>query len=145
MSTQNPFAVPETFGDIASDVGSGRTYGGIRRLPYFGYSVANSLISNVLSFAVAAGGIAEAALGIAILSFVVTIFVGVKRLENLGYSGWWILGLLVPLLNILVAMRMLAAPEGYADHKTLDGPAKAIIGVIIGLIVLVIGIFVVAV
>ena len=144
MSSQNPFAVPETFGETAVEVGSGKVYGGIGRLAYFGYSVLNSFVTNAISFAVGAAGIAEAVIVIALLSLVASVIIAVQRLKNLGYSGWWVLGLIVPILNILVAIRLLAAPAGYADHKTLDGPGKIIVGIIIGLFLLVIGIFVIA-
>ena len=86
-------------------------------------------------------GIAEAVILVAVINFVITILISVKRLKNLGHSGWWVLGLFVPILNIVVSVRMLAAPEGYADHKTLDGPGKVIIGVLIGMFVMVIGMF----
>jgi uncharacterized membrane protein YhaH (DUF805 family) len=139
MSSQNPFAVPEVFGDSTFVAASPRNYGGIRRLPYFGYTFANGFVSKILSVAAGAAGIAEAAILIALISLVLTILISVKRLKNLGHSGWWVLGLIVPILNIVVSLRMLAAPEGYADHKTLDGPGKVIIGVLIGMFVMVIG------
>ena len=44
----------------------------------------------------------------------------------------------VPLLNIIVAVRCVAAPEGYADHKTLDTTGKIIVGIVIALIALLI-------
>ena len=44
----------------------------------------------------------------------------------------------VPILNILVGVRALCCPEGYAHHKTLDTPAKVLIGIFIGLLVLVV-------
>ncbi len=45
----------------------------------------------------------------------------VKRLRNVGMSGWWLLGFLVPLLNFWVGFRCLACPPGYASVKKLDG------------------------
>lgn len=52
---------------------------------------------------------------------------------------------MVPLLNIFVGIRCIAYPEGYEDHKTLDTPAKVIIGIFVGLLVLVILVAVLAV
>jgi hypothetical protein len=62
----------------------------------------------------------------------------VQRLINVGLSKWWVPGLIVPLLNIWVAIQCIAAPEGYAQHKTLDTAGKVIIGLFPGAIVLVI-------
>jgi uncharacterized membrane protein YhaH (DUF805 family) len=66
------------------------------------------------------------------------IWIVVQRLINVGLSGWWVLGLLVPILNIWVAVQCVAAPEGYAQHKTLDTAGKVIIGLFLGSIVLII-------
>jgi len=42
----------------------------------------------------------------------------------------------VPILNIVVGIRLIAAPEGYAVHKTLDTPGKVIVGLLIGALLL---------
>lgn len=65
----------------------------------------------------AIGGIT---LGGAVLLGILGIVVAVKRLQNLGMSGWWFLGNFVPLLNFWVGYRCFACPAGYADHKKLD-------------------------
>ncbi len=46
----------------------------------------------------------------------------VRRLLNVGMSGWWFLGNFVPLLNLWVGYRAFACPAGYAFTKKLDGP-----------------------
>lgn len=123
MSEQNPFAVPEFSAAPEIEL---RSYGGLRRAPYVGYSILIAFVQNVLLAAVVLGD----GLGLMLVlgGLIAHLFVGAKRLQNLGYSALWLLGLFVPLLNILVGLRMLAAPEGYADHNTLDGPAKVLIG-----------------
>jgi uncharacterized membrane protein YhaH (DUF805 family) len=50
----------------------------------------------------------------------------VKRFQNLGMSGFWVLGLLVPLLNVWLGYRLLACPGGYAMRKKLDGAGKLV-------------------
>ena len=50
----------------------------------------------------------------------------VKRFRNLGMSGWWVLGLFVPLLNLWLTYRCLACPAGYAGVKRLDGIGKVL-------------------
>lgn len=125
MSEQNPFAVPEF--STAPEIELRRSYGGLRRAPYVGYSILIAFVQNVL-LAVVLGGSDGLGLILVLGGLIAHLFVGAKRLQNLGYSALWLLGLFVPLLNILVGLRMLAAPEGYADHNTLDGPAKVLTG-----------------
>lgn len=50
----------------------------------------------------------------------------VKRFQNLGMSGWWVLGLLVPFLNLWLLYRSIACPAGYAGVKRLDGIGKVL-------------------
>ena len=61
------------------------------------------------------------------------------RFRNQGSSGLWALGMFVPILNIYTGLRAMAFPEGYADHRTLDTPAKILIGVWLAFFVLGIG------
>lgn len=137
MSEYNPFAAPTT-GGYAAENFQGRTYGGIRRLPYFGYSLLINIVSMVLQFALVAGDMAGLVLVVSLGSAIFGIWIVVQRLINVGLSGWWVLGLLVPILNIWVAVQCVAAPEGYAQHKTLDTAGKVIIGLFLGSIVLII-------
>ena len=140
VSEQNPFSVPSTFGETAVEPISQQVFGGIGRLAYFGYSFLNSFLSQVLTLAVVAALPAEAApialLIVAGLSIGAGIAIVLLRLKNLGYSGWWLLSLIVPILNIVVTVRLIAAPEGYAIHKTLDTPGRVIVGLLIGIFLL---------
>ena len=137
MSEYNPFAAPATAG-YATENFQGRTYGGIGRLAYFGYSFLINIVSGVLQAALAAGEMGGLVLIVSVVGMVFGIWIAVQRLINVGLSGWWVLGLIVPLLNIWVAIQCIAAPEGYAQHKTLDTAGKVIIGLFLGGIVLVI-------
>ncbi|MGC4014348.1 MAG: GYF domain-containing protein [Luteolibacter sp.] len=49
------------------------------------------------------------------------IVLGVKRLRNVGMSGWWYLGHFVPFLNLWVGYRAFACPGGYQFHRKMDG------------------------
>ena len=62
---------------------------------------------------------------------VALIYVEVLRLRNLGMSGWWYLGKLLPFINLWLLWRRLACPPGYADHRQLDLPGKIITGILI--------------
>jgi uncharacterized membrane protein YhaH (DUF805 family) len=67
-----------------------------------------------------------------------TIALAFQRCKNLGMNPWWSLGLLVPILNIFIGLRCLAFPEGYEDHRTLDAPAKVVVGLFLALLSLII-------
>ncbi|MCA9082710.1 MAG: DUF805 domain-containing protein [Planctomycetaceae bacterium] len=140
MSTDNPFAAPSFDTELAMDQQQLRDYGGLRRLPYFGYAFLVGIINNILQQVAISAGIPELLIVLGILGLVATLWLAVQRLKNLGYSGWWAIGLIVPILNILVGLRCLACPEGYADHKTLDTAGKTIIGLFFGLIILAIAV-----
>ncbi len=64
--------------------------------------------------------------GANIAIYLVIIIVAVKRLHNLGMSGWWVLLQYVPVINLWLFWLMLACPEGYDDHKELDRAGKII-------------------
>lgn len=44
----------------------------------------------------------------------------VKRFRNIGMSGWWVLGLCIPVVNLWLGYRLLASPAGYAVARKLD-------------------------
>ncbi len=54
------------------------------------------------------------------LTALLSIYVSLQRLVNVGMSRWWFLGNLVPILNLWVGFRCFACPSGYAYHKKLD-------------------------
>lgn len=62
-----------------------------------------------------------AAIALPLVPVPVCIYFGVKRLINVGMSGWWWFGNFVPILNFWVGYRCFACPAGYAYHKKLDG------------------------
>lgn len=50
----------------------------------------------------------------------------VKRFRNVGMSGWWLFGLLVPILNLWLGYRLLACPAGYSGRRKLDAPGMLV-------------------
>lgn len=132
MAETNVYNAPDA--ELAVDVVAG-DYEGIRRLPYFGYSMGVQVLFYLGLFLVGESG------SLFLMAALVgtSMWLVVMRLKNTGWSGWWALGMFVPLLNFYVGLRALAFPEGYSDHKTLDTPAKILIGLFVGFIVLGIG------
>ena len=51
----------------------------------------------------------------------VVFICSLQRLANLGMSRLWILGNLIPILNLWIGYRSFACPAGYAYHKKMDG------------------------
>lgn len=58
---------------------------------------------------------------IAFLPAVVIFWTSIQRLANLGMNRLWILGNLIPILNLWIGYRSFACPAGYAHHKKMDG------------------------
>lgn len=145
MSEYNPFEAPTSFGDIASENHPPRHYGGIRRLPYFGYGFLLNIAINIVQAVAGAAEVPVVALLMIPISLGGAIALAWQRCKNIGMNPWWSLGLLVPLLNIFVGIRCIAYPEGYEDHKTLDTPAKVMIGIFVAALVVIILVAVLAV
>jgi uncharacterized membrane protein YhaH (DUF805 family) len=114
-----------------------RDYGGIGRLAYVGYSFLVGVVANGLAVAAAGTEAGPAILGIAVIGLIaMSLYVVVQRLKNMGYSAWWSLLIFVPLANILVGLRCLICPQGYADTKKLDTAGKVVTGIVVVLFLL---------
>ena len=109
---ENPYAAPSTSDSLGvGDDGEVIEYGGMRRGAYWGWNIGLNflaLIPILGIFAMIAG----------------TVYIIRERLKNLGYNLWYGWTILIPIYNIVIGLRLGFAPEGYADHKTLDKPAK---------------------
>ena len=82
------------------------------------------------------------AIGGAVALLVIALYAVIERFPNLGMSRWWVLGLLVPILNWWLGYRSLACPPGYAYNRKLDtiGWVLAVLywlSIIAGLVVMV--------
>ena len=135
MAEQSVYTPPDA--TLAAEAGE-KVYPGFRRLPYFGWSVAVQIGYAILAGVTMAAG-STALYGILTIGMIAAvIYVLVQRLHNLGSNPWWAAAMFVPLLNIYIGLKAMAFPEGYDDHRQLDGPAKVIIGLFVGVLVLVI-------
>ena len=122
MST-NPYTAP---GAPIAEPAISRSYAGLRRLPFFGWSVLLSII--YMAGIMASTEVPMLALVCVGVMLIGSLYLYVLRFRNQGSSGFWALGMFVPLLNLYTGLRAIAFPEGYADHRTLDTPAKILIG-----------------
>jgi uncharacterized membrane protein YhaH (DUF805 family) len=119
-----------------------REYGGIGRLAYVGYSFLAGIVVNVLGMVAGAIGAGNELLGPAVFAIGLiaavglTIFITVQRLKNMGYSGWWSVLIFVPLANLLVGLRCLICPAGYADTGRLDRAGKILTWIVVAFFLL---------
>ncbi|MBK1831570.1 DUF4339 domain-containing protein [Verrucomicrobiaceae bacterium R5-34] len=111
-----------------------KEYGGIRRLNYF----MRNLLLMVAMFAILALGYSigtEPSLFIIAGALLICVFFylrfAILRIRNIGISGWWLLLFLVPLVNNLLNIALIACPQGFADHKKMDA-AGIVLAVIFG-------------
>lgn len=137
--TSNPYRpyVPAANIEERNPQRRSRKHPGIGRLVYFGCMFGASIILNVVILALAPLLDESTSILLMIpygLYFAGAIAIVFHRLKNIGYNPWWAFLILVPCLNIIVALPCLLAPPGYAYNKQLDLPAKIIGGIIIGLI-----------
>ena len=139
---QNPYQVPATLESSATVVATRDSYGGIGRLAYFGLTMLIAIVYQ--AFAGAIRLFVQVEFGVFAILPILVIYVGALmylvalRNINMGFSPWWCIGIIIPLLNILVGVRCLICPEGYADHKKLDRPAIIVLSVLFSLLLLVI-------
>ena len=154
MDTANPYNAPEA--DLKQ--GQDELYtprilsfnGRIGRLRYLAYGIgANFLLMLVMVPLVGAsalmGGTPEgmSAVGMAALAvfYVATIVISVmfakRRLNDLNRSGWWILLLLVPLVNFILAIYLLFFPgtEGANNFGPAPAPNTAGVKIIFWLLI----------
>lgn len=131
MAGQSVYSVPQAELEMPHEAGA---FGGFNRLQYFLFSMGIGVASQMLA------AIFPDTPAIAMISILAaigaSIYIVVMRLKNIGSSPWWTLAFIVPLLNIYIGLKCLAFPEGYQVHKQLDGPAKILIGLFVGVFVL---------
>lgn len=131
MSEHNPFSASRALADAASDGQLTRRPPGIGRLTAIG-CICTTLLIFVIP-AIADPFSRPTGFLVAATAFIAIIHL---RLKNLGYSGWWMLAVLIPFFHLVLGLELLVAPAGYAQHKTLDLPGRLIVVSIIGAILL---------
>ncbi len=64
------------------------------------------------------------------------IYTTVRRLHNLGSSGWCYWLTYVPIMNIWLNYRLMCCPHGYALHGKLDRTGKVLASIFLSLIII---------
>lgn len=125
----NPYSPPNSQNDYPeAKVEQARHYGGIQRLPYLGIILGLGILQAILAAADPSGGIAL--LVVVIGSFFPVFY----RLKNIGMNPWWCLLMIVPIANLLIAIRCLVFQEGYQDTKKLDTAGRIITYIVVGFV-----------
>lgn len=138
MNEQNPY---QTTIEISEDsyAAGGMRYGGIGRLAfalgYFGITVMQWILAAV-AYSVTEAGVVAVDVPLALIAGVATIALSWYRMINQGSSGFWGTATIIPLVNLLVFLRCMVYPEGYADTKTLDTAGK-VIGLVLFIVLLI--------
>lgn len=133
MSDQNPYSTP----DAALSTGESGTYnpsifsfsGRIGRLRYLAYSMAASIVLMVVlvpfigfsammdpTAGMSSFGLIAYIL-INIVSLVIAVMFGKRRLNDLNRSGWFFLLLIIPLVNLLLIIYLLFFPGTDGDNN----------------------------
>lgn len=144
QAAMNPYTAPVAANTITPDYAQPLEYPGIGRLAYVGLQIGMTIAAYIMLFVVvigagaldSGGGAFAGLMLVMVLAAVAGIYIGVKRVQNLGMSGWAILWSLVPIMSVWISWRMFACPAGYDDHKQLDTAGKVLTGILIGLIAL---------
>jgi uncharacterized membrane protein YhaH (DUF805 family) len=124
----NPYSAPKAYSPRRAPKSTSKTYGGIGRAQYFGFSFLNVIVGGILNVVIFPVG--------SLIIIPVGLYIIVNRLKNVGYSGWLCLLIFVPLVNLWFWFICIVAPEGYADHKKLDTAGKIIVCVFLGIFAL---------
>lgn len=133
----NPYAATSTI-ETDNMMPTHTAYGGIGRLAYLGLGLLNGVVYKVGLGAIESAGESAALLEtlLNLVSYGTMLWFVALRMINTGYSPWLCVGMNVPFLNILVAVRAFACPAGYADHRTLDTAGKIIVGLCLAMLAL---------
>lgn len=140
-AAQSPYAPPQAqvgedlpaFGDLAYFSASGR----IGRVRYLGWSMGLTLLMIPLLAVVAGLATVVAPLGVVlggamiVAMLVATVFFGIQRLHDIGWSGWlWLLNF-VPVVGSVMALLMLLVPGSSGANRYGPPPPPNSRGVVV--------------
>ena len=134
----NPYEAPKTpWGNHVPEIPVPRVYGGIGRLVFIGASI---LVNIFTATAATLAKNEDFQMLMLPLGLIIGLVLIAYRMKNIGISCWYLLLLVVPVINGLFALSLLIytllAPEGYAQTRKLDKPVKIILWILLGFVVL---------
>jgi len=132
---ENPYSSPKPNLDDNHVMIARRCRGGIGRLTFIGMMIGLNILEYVLLVGMAPYGL-TIRICLILLFFMMSLIPVFFRLKNIGMNPWLCLMIFIPVVNLLVALRCIAFPEGYSDTKQLDGAGKIIMGILIGMLAL---------
>ena len=147
-----PYTPPEGAAGTPADV----TYvprffaieGRLGRLRYFVYggavvaalyavlTVASVLVSGFMAESAASMVLMPLMLLVTVLCAVSGLIFGKRRLNDLGFSGWWILLALVPLVNLVLTVVLLFVPGNTSENRFGPRPVANGAGLVVGAVTL---------
>lgn len=87
------------------------------------FNVIAAVIANVIDGVLGTGGILGALYGLAVL--LPGIALGVRRLHDIGKSGWWLLIVLVPLIGPIILLVFAVMDSQPGDNQYGPNPKGA--------------------
>lgn len=99
-----------------------------RRTEYWMFTLFNLIISFVIAFAegmVGSPGIVYALYGLAV--FLPSLGVMIRRLHDIGRSGWWVLIGFVPLVGLIVLLVFAVTDSNPGDNEYGPNPKESVV------------------
>ncbi len=147
MSDENPYMAP----DASLQTGHEMTYqprvlsfnGRIGRMRYLAYGIGVNLLLMIVMVPIIAataamgGGAGDstlvllASIVIYLLTFIVSIMFAKRRLNDLNRGGWWFLLILIPIVNLALAIYLIFFPGTDGPNNWGPAPVANSIGVLI--------------
>ncbi|TVS14813.1 MAG: DUF805 domain-containing protein [Gammaproteobacteria bacterium] len=98
--------------------------GRARRMEFWMFALFNFIIAVVL-------GVVDAVLGLAILGplyglavLIPSIALGVRRLHDIDYAGWWILLGFIPVVGVIILLIFFVLPGTIGDNRFGSNPKE---------------------
>lgn len=102
--------------------------GRARRAEYCYFLLFNFLVSFVLGFisGLISDGLVFLGAAYFLIAIIPTLAVSVRRLHDIGKSGWFLLLMFIPLINIILVVLILAKDGDIGDNKYGSNPKVSI-------------------
>ena len=103
---------------------------GINRMSYLVLSIVLGLIALPLLLSASSE---KMYLVISVVYGILQIIITVNRLQNIGWSGWAVLLMLIPIVNVVLGTALVICQPGYAQEGRLDSAGKTWLWIFVAL------------